>query len=69
MPIYDLLEYSDNCSVTSRSLWNYYRDEVNDAANENDAANNNTNNDNPTKSKYFEYKTKLIGSNQTIIVD
>ena len=69
MPIYNLLEYSDNCSVTSRSLWNYYRDEVNDAANENDAANNNINNDNATKSKYFEYKTKLIGSNQTIIVN
>ena len=26
VPIYDLLEYSDNYSITSGSLWNYYRD-------------------------------------------
>ena len=38
MPMYDLLEYSDNYSITSESLWNYYRDEVNDIANENNAA-------------------------------
>ena len=36
--MYDLLEYSDNYSITSESLWNYYRDEVNDIANENNAA-------------------------------
>ena len=30
MPMYNLLEYSDNYSMTSRSLWNYYRDEIND---------------------------------------
>ena len=30
--------------MTSGSLWNYYRDEVNDAANENDNANNKINN-------------------------
>ena len=29
MPMYNLLQYSDNYSMTSRSLWNYYRDEVN----------------------------------------
>ena len=27
MPMYNLLEYSDNYSITSRSLWNFYRDE------------------------------------------
>ena len=27
MPIYSLVEYSDNYSKTSRSLWQYYRDE------------------------------------------
>ena len=32
MSMYDLLEYSENYSVTSRSLWNYYRDEINDSA-------------------------------------
>ena len=26
MPIYNLLEYSDNYSITSESLWNYYKD-------------------------------------------
>ena len=42
MPIYNLLEYSDNHYFTSRSLWNYYRDEVNDIANQSNAANNKT---------------------------
>ena len=27
MPMYDLIEYSDNHSKTSGSLWQYYRDE------------------------------------------
>ena len=27
MPMYNLIEYSDNYSKTSRSLWQYYRDE------------------------------------------
>ena len=34
MPMYNLLECSENCSMTSESLWNYYRDEVNVNANE-----------------------------------
>ena len=44
MPMYNLLEYNSNFSMTSRSLWNYYRDEVNDSVNENDTANNKINN-------------------------
>ena len=39
MPMYSLLEYSDNYSITSGSLWNYYRNNLNDAANENYTAN------------------------------
>ena len=35
MPIYNLLEYSDNNSMTSGSLWNSHRDKVNDDENEN----------------------------------
>ena len=35
MPLHNLLKYSDNYSMTSGSLWNYYRDEVNDNMNEN----------------------------------
>ena len=30
MPMYNLLEYSNNYSKTSVSLWQYYRDETND---------------------------------------
>ena len=30
MPMYNLIEYSDNYSKTSESLWQYYRDEPND---------------------------------------
>ena len=59
MPMYNLLEYSDNYSMTSVSLWNYYRDEVNDDANENNAAGNYRINNKTTTSKSFEYKTKI----------
>ena len=30
MPMYNLIEYSDNYSKTSGSLWQYYIDEPND---------------------------------------
>ena len=60
--MYNLLESSDDYSVTSRSLWNYYRDEINDDVNENNVANNRINNSQTVTSKSFEYKTKLIGS-------
>ena len=60
MAMYNLLEYSDNYSITSGSLWNYYRDEVNDDSDENNPAGNfRLNNDKTTTSKYFEYKTKI----------
>ena len=62
MPMNKLLEYSDNYSMTSGSLWSYYRDGVNNAANKNDAANNKINNNRTTRSKSFEYKTKTKGS-------
>ena len=62
MPMYNLLEYSENYSMTSGSLWNYHRDEVNDDANENNNDDYRINNNNTTTSKSFEYKTKIIGS-------
>ena len=34
VPIYNLLEYRDNYSMISIRLWNFCRDEVNDATNE-----------------------------------
>ena len=46
--------------MTSGSLWNYYRDELNHDANENDNANNKINNNKTITSKSFEYKTKMI---------
>ena len=30
MPMYNLIEYSDNYSKTSGTFWQYYRDEPND---------------------------------------
>ena len=47
MPMNSLIEYSDNCSKTSGSLWQYYRDEPND---------------NLTDSESFKYKIKITGN-------
>ena len=30
MPMCNSIEYSDNCSQTSGSMWQYYRDDPND---------------------------------------
>ena len=60
MAMYNLLEYSDNYSMTSGSLWIYYRDDMNDCADEN--VNNRINNNKTITSKSFEFKTKLKGS-------
>ena len=50
MPMYNLIEYSDNYSDTSESLWNFKRDEI-------------VGNINITKinSSSFKYKSNLIG--------
>ena len=62
-----LCEYSDNYSMTSGSLQNYYRNEINDDAMENDNANDKRIKNNKTiTSKSFEYKTKIIGKTQNI---
>ena len=69
MSMHNLLEYSDNYSKMSRSLWNYYGDEINDSANENnDTDNYGINNNKTTTSKSFEYKTKIIEQHQTMII-
>ena len=59
MPMYNLLEYSKNYEKTSGSLFNYYRDEPNEAeiANDNGAINISIRN-----SKSFDYKTKILGT-------
>ena len=53
MPMYNLLDYSDNYSMTSESLWNYYRDKVNDDENEIDNANYMINDEKPITSNSF----------------
>ena len=45
MPMYNLLEYKNNYSMTPGNLWNYYRDEVNEDTNENDNDNNDDDDD------------------------
>ena len=44
--------------MTSGSLWNFYRNEINDDENENDSAYNRINNNKTITSKSFEYQTK-----------
>ena len=48
MPLYNLIEYSDNYAKTSGSLWQYYRDESN-------------NNNNLANSESFKFKVKIKG--------
>ena len=55
MPMYNLLEYSKNYRKTIGSLYNYYRDELSD-----DADNNQFNNINEVNSNTFKYKNKII---------
>ena len=52
LPMHNLLEYSDNYSMASGSLWNYNRDKVNDAANE-IVANHRISNSETTTSRSF----------------
>ena len=54
MPMYNLIEYSDNYSDTSGSLWNFKRDEIDNNAN--------VTNDNNAPS--FKYKANLIGNTE-----
>ena len=48
MPMYNLLEYSQNYSMTPGSLRNYYRDEIDNV------------DDNASDSKTFKCKTEII---------
>ena len=60
IPMYNLLEYSDNYSMISGSFWNYYRDEINDFDNEIDNNDNMINNNKTTKSNSCVYKAKIL---------
>ena len=65
--MYNFLEYSGNYSMTSESLWDYYRDDVNDDENEIDNDIYRINNNKTITNKSFEYKTKIIG--RTLVDD
>ena len=54
MPMYNLIEYSDSYSDTSRSLWGFKRDEITNSANV-------TNDDNAPSLKY---KVNLIANTE-----
>ena len=57
MPMYNLLEYSKNYRRTIGSLYNYYRDELSD-----DADDNNFDNIKVINSNTFKYKNKITGN-------
>ena len=57
MSMYNLLEHSKNYRKTIGSLYNYYRDELSD-----DADNNNFDNIKVVNSNTFNYKNKIIGN-------
>ena len=54
MSVSNLLAYNQNYSMTSGSLWNYYRDEIDDVG------------DNASNGKPFKYKSKIVGKTPEI---
>ena len=58
MPMYNLIEYSDNYSDTSGSLWQFKRDNV--PANNDDLTVDN--------SQLFMYKAALLGKKQVLLL-
>ena len=61
MSMYNLLEHSKNYRKTIGSLYNYYRDELID-----DADNNNFDNIKVVNSKAFKYKNKITGNTYNV---
>ena len=61
MSMYNLLEYSKNYRKTIRSLYNYYRDELSD-----DADDNSFDNIKVFNSNTFKYKNKIIGNTYNV---
>ena len=62
--MYNLLEYSKNYRKTIGSLYNYYRDELID-----DADDNNFDNIKVVNSEAFKYKNKIIGNTYNVNAD
>ena len=61
MPMYNLLEYCKNYRKTIGSLYNYYRDELSD-----DADDNNFDNIKVVNSNTFKYKNKITGNTYNV---
>ena len=61
MSMYNLLEYSKNYRKTIGSLYNYYRDELSNNADDNNFANINAVNSNT-----FKYKNKITGNTYNV---
>ena len=61
MPMYNLLEYSENYRKTIGSLYNYYRDELSD-----DPDDPNFDNIKVVNSNAFKYKNKIIGNTYNV---
>ena len=61
IPMYNLIEYSNNYKKTTGSLWTYYRDELTDGRN-----NNNFPKKNVINSESFKYKTSVTGSTYNV---
>ena len=53
MPMYNLIEYSDNYSKTSGILWQYYRDKPTDTL---------------ANSELFKSKVKITGKSPMIVI-
>ena len=54
MPMYHLIEYSDNYSKTSRSLWQYYKDGPNN---------------NIADSESFKFMVKITGKPLMMVIE
>ena len=63
IPMYNLLEYSKNYKKTIGSLYNYYRDELSD-----DADDNNFDNIKVVNSSTLKYKNKITGNTYNVDV-
>ena len=61
MSMYNLLEYSKNYTKTIGSLYNYYRDDLSD-----DADDNNFDNIKVVNSNTFKYKNKITGNTYNV---
>ena len=59
MPMYNLLEYSNNYRKTTVSLWNYYKDEPNSSTDNNDITHSILN------SESFDYKANFMENGVT----